>query len=550
MKVLGVNQVPGMLAWTHDSAAALVVDGTLVATAEEERFSRNRHHKGYPYKAVEYCLAEGKLSKKEVDILAVSFHPYKVFASWPLYLRPFSLGRQLLNLGAFYLHRRAARKEFPNARVVYVPHHLAHAATAYRCSGFNEANILTIDGSGETETFAFFTGKGGRIRKIWDIPLQKGAFGKRKGSSIGFAYSAVTNFLNLGVKAEGKTMGLASYGTPRYDFRDILRISNHRKYRIDREALKRLYPTLERTNAKEPLSQEHKDLAASLQKALEESLVNLAREAYEWSGSKNFCLAGGVALNCNANSRIRGEDFCDELFVQPGANDGGAALGAALEAAARYDRPINFRMEHAYWGPSFADSEIERLLQEAKVRYERHDDIEKETAKLLADGKIVGWFQGRMELGPRALGNRSILADPTVAGQNDIVNERVKHREPWRPFAPVVTEESGAKYFDDFRASPFMLLTFYVKKEWRKCLPAITHVDGSSRIQTVTEAQNRPLYRLLKEFEKRKGVPVLLNTSFNDKDEPIVCTPRDALRCYFSPGLDALVMGNFILTKD
>ncbi len=344
-------------------------------------------------------------------------------------------------------------------------------------------------------------------------------------------------------------MGLASYGASRYDFSDILQISNHKKYRIDREALKRLYPNLERKNAKEPLSQEHKDLAASLQKALEESLVNLAREAHEWSGCKNFCLAGGVALNCNANSRIRAEEFCDELFVQPGANDGGAALGAALEAASRYDAPMNFKMEHAYWGPSFSETDIERLLQEAKVRYERHDDIAKETAKLLAAGKVVGWFQGRMELRPRALGNRSILADPTVAGQNDIVNERVKHREPWRPFAPVVTEESGATYFEQFCKSPFMLLTFYVKKELRKRLPAITHVDGSSRIQTVNEAQNPSLYRLLKEFEKLKGVPVLLNTSFNDKDEPIVCTPRDALRCYFSTGLDALVMGHFMLKK-
>lgn len=550
MKVLGVNQVPGMLAWTHDSAAALVVDGRLVATAEEERFSRQRHHKGYPYKAIDYCLSEGGIAKKDVDILAVSFHPYRHFTAWPPNLNPISFGRNLLNLGAFYVHRRMARGDFPNARIVYIPHHLAHAATAYRCSGFSEANILTIDGSGETETFAFYIGRNRKIKKIWDIRLQDGSFSRHKKNSIGFVYSKVTNFLNLGVKAEGKTMGLASYGKPRYDFSKILRIANHKHYEINRENVGTLYPELERKDPAEPLTQEQKDLAASLQAALEESVVNLAREAHRYSGIKKFCLAGGVALNCNMNSRIAAEPFCDELFVQPGANDGGAAMGAALEAASIHDRPINFKMEHAYWGPSFSDSEVEKLLKNAKVQYERHDAIEEKTAKLLAQGKIVGWFQGRMELGPRALCNRSILADPTKKDMNDIVNNLVKHREPWRPFAPTVTEESGARYFEGYRRSPFMLLTFYVKQEFRSRLPAITHIDGSSRIQTVNQAQNPKIYKVLQEFEKIKGVPILLNTSFNDKDEPIVCTPRDALRCFSSTGLDALVMGNFLVRKN
>lgn len=549
MKVLGINQVPGMLAWTHDSAAALIVDGTLIATAEEERFNRQRHHKGYPYKAVEYCLSEGDIAKKDVDIVAVSFHPHRHFSAWPPNLNPVSFGRNLLNLGAFFLHRKTVRREFPNARVIYIPHHLAHAATAYRCSGFNEANILTIDGSGETETFAFYIGRGGVITKVWDIRLQERPWSRRKQNSIGFVYSKVTNFLNLGVKAEGKTMGLASYGTPRYDFSKILTIQNHTRYTINRENVGVLYPQLERKTAAEPLSQEQKDLAASVQAALEDSVVNLAREAHGYSGFRKFCLAGGVALNCNTNSRIAAEPFCDDIFVQPGANDGGAALGAALEAASLRDRPINFPMEHAYWGPSFSDTEVEKLLRNAKVRYERHAHIERETAKLLAQGKVVGWFQGRMELGPRALGNRSILADPTVKGMNDIVNNLVKHREPWRPFAPVVIEESGATYFAKYHKSPFMLRTFYVKPEFRERLPAITHIDGSSRIQTVTDAQNPTLCNLLREFEKRRGVPVLLNTSFNDKDEPIVCTPKDALRCFSSTGLDALVMGSFLVKK-
>lgn len=548
MNVLGINQVQGLFAWIHDSAAALVKDGQLVAAAEEERFNRVRHAKGYPYQAIDYCLSEGKITKKDVDFLAISYDPYQFLKNPPSGLSLEGLAKNILNIGVFRFHKKYAEREFPKAKIVYIPHHLAHAASAYRSSGFSEANILTIDGSGETETFSLFTGRGGKIEKVWDIKLD-GLFSKKKKNSIGFVYTRVTNFLSLGVQAEGKTMGLASYGVPRYDFSKILNIKTHDDFYINRPNLAKLYGQLERQDRYAPLTQEHKDLSASLQKALEDSIYNLAAEAFRHTGIRNFCLAGGVALNCNTNSKIQSADFCDNIFIQPAANDGGAALGAAMEAASNFDRPVNFSMEHAYWGPGFDNNAIEKILKEAKAPYTFHENIESATADLLAAGKIVGWFQGRMEIGPRALCNRSILVDPSVPGMNDKVNQMVKHRETWRPFAPVVAEEDGAKYFEKYVKSPFMLLTFYVKPEMRSRLPAVTHVDGSARIQTINADQNPRFYKLLKEFEKRRGLTVLMNTSFNDKDEPIVATPKDALRCFYGTGFDALAIGNFIVLK-
>lgn len=548
MNILGINQVPGMLAWLHDSAAVVIKDGVLVATAEEERFNRVRHARGYPYQAVDYCLKEGGIVKNDVDIIAISQDPYLAFKHLFSGFSVYALARRVANAGIFEYWKKNIKREFKNARVIWIPHHLAHAASAYRCSGFKEANILTVDASGEIETFTFFIGRGNEIKKIWDIKLD-GFWGRKKRNSIGLVYSRVTNFLSLGTHGEGKTMGLASYGEPKYDFSSILNLQSHTDYAVDRDKISALYGMVERKNQKDELTQEHKNLAASLQRALEESIFNLAKEVHAFSGIRNFCLAGGVALNCNMNSKIANSDFCDNIFIQPAATDGGTALGAAIEASAMLGASTNFKMEHAYWGPEFSNADIEKFLKETKMRYEFHENIESVAAELLAEGKIVGWFQGRMELGPRALCNRSILADPSVPSMNDRVNNYVKHRESWRPFAPVVTEEDGGKYFENYRPSPFMLLTFYVKKEFRQILPAITHIDGSSRIQTVNRAQNPRCYKLLKEFEKRKKIPVLLNTSFNDQNEPIVATPKDAFRCFASTGLDALVMGNFLVRK-
>lgn len=552
MKILGINQVPGLIAWNHDSAAALVVDGKLIATAEEERFNRIRHASGYPKAAVGYCLKEGGLSLKDIDVLAVAYNPWAPVTRLRLTLRPWNLFATFFNIAVLHIYlKNLLRQAGSRAKIVYIDHHLAHASSTYRCSGFENANILTIDGSGETESFAFFTGEKGVIRRVWDIPLG-GPFDAKKWSSIGLVYSRVTNFLSLGTNGEGKTMGLASYGAPKYDFSSILSIKDHRTYRIDRRKVGELYKALERTDGRGEITQEQKDLAASLQEALETSAVALAKEAHAHSGHRNIALAGGVALNCNMNSRILAEDFCDRVFIQPAANDAGVALGAALEASARAGEKPDFKLEHAYWGPGYSAKEIEQALKETKMPYERPASIVEATADLVAEGKIVGWFQGRMELGPRALGNRSILANPTIPGMHDKVNVDVKHREVWRPFAPAVTEEDAPAYFEGVskaKESPFMLETFYVKEAFRGKLPAITHIDGSARIQTVRKDQNERLYQLLLALKARTGHPVVLNTSFNDAGEPIVCTPRDAIRCFYSTGFDALAIGDFLLRK-
>ncbi|MDC1205255.1 hypothetical protein N8083_00200 [Candidatus Pacebacteria bacterium] len=550
MKVLGINQVPGMLGGMHDSAAALVIDGKIIATAEEERFNRQRHSKGYPKLAVEYCLKEGGISMDDLDYIVIANNPWKLFTKLRISLVPMNLVQNIANIFIFELFK-AQLKSDTNAKVVYVEHHLAHAASAYYCAGVDEANVLTIDGSGETESFAFFVGKAGKLKRIWDIPFSR-FFHKKKWQSIGGVYSRVTAFLKLGLHAEGKTMGLASYGTPAYDFSEILNIKSHNNFTIDRRNLDRLYPELERKDSNATLTQEHKDLAASLQEALEQSVVNLSREAYEFSGIRNFAFAGGVALNCNSNTRVLLEDFCDALFLQPAAHDGGTSLGAALEISARHGEIPNEKLIHAYYGPGYSNTEIKELLDNAMVKYVYHDDIEKETAKLVCEGKIVAWFQGRMEMGPRALGNRTILGDPTIKGIDDKINEQVKHREVWRPFAPSVTEEDATKFFEGVNKaeeSPFMLHTFYVKEKYKDQFPSVTHVDGSSRIQTVRKDQNERYYKLLKEIEAINGYPIVLDTSFNDQGEPIICSPKDALRCYFSTGIDALAIGNFMLQK-
>lgn len=551
MKILGINQVSGLLAWHHDSAAALVVDGAIIAAAEEERFNRVRHARGYPRRAIEYCLKEGGITLKDIDVVAVSYNPYAFLKTGRINLWPQNLFKDIANAIILRVYLRMVLKEAKsNARVVYIDHHLAHAASAYRCSGYKEANILTIDGSGETESFAFFTGSKGVIRRIWDIPLG-GPITFKKWRSIGFVYTRMTNFLHLGNNGEGKTMGLASYGKPVYDFSSILAIRSHRDYVIERRNIEKLYGTLKRTDDGE-ITQAHKNLAASLQKALEDSVANLAREAYEHSGYRHVALAGGVALNCNTNSRILSEEFCDGVYIQPAASDSGAALGAALEAAHRFGDTPASKMIHAYWGPGYSNEQIETVLKESKMPYTRPESITDVVAKLIAEGKIVGWFQGRMELGPRALGNRSVLANPTIKGMDAKVNTEVKHREVWRPFAPSVAEEDAPIFFEGLEKateSPFMLHTFYVREKYRNTFPAITHVDGSSRIQTVRKDQNPRYYELLKKLEKTTGHSVVMNTSFNDAGEPIVCTPRDAVRCFYSTGFDALAIGDFLLEK-
>lgn len=551
MKILGINQVANIISWQHDAAAALVIDGKIIATAEEERFNRIRHARGFPTQAISFCLKEGDISLQDIDVIAVGYNPYAFLQKGRIPLHPVTLAQYIANIFIYEKKLKSFAKE-AGAKIQYVDHHMAHAASTYHCSGYDEANVLTIDGAGETETFAFFEGKKGKLRRVWDIPLNI-VWGTRVTRSFGLIYTSVTTLLGLGTSAEGKTMGLASYGTPRFDFSKIMSVRSHTDFTLDRSKVRALYGKYARTSSKEELTQDHKDMAASLQHALEESLVTLAREAYEHSGVRNFALAGGVALNCNTNQRILDEDFCDGLFVIPAAHDGGVALGAALSAAETFGESIPMeRLQTAYLGPEYSDEEIETVLKEAKVSYQKVGNLESRVADLLSEGKIVGWFQGRMEMGPRALCNRTILANPTIADMADIVNADVKHREKWRPFAPAVALEDASTYFTGLekeKESPFMLRVSYVREEYRDKIPAVTHFDGSARMQTISATQNPRTYALLQEVKKRWGIPMVMNTSFNDNGEPIVCSPKDALRCYFGTGFDALAIGSFLLIK-
>lgn len=551
MNILGINQVTGLVSGMHDSAAALIMDGKLVATMEEERFNRQRHYKGTPHKAIAYCLQEGGISLKDIDVIAVSYNPFGFLKHGFFFLSPWSMFAYVANIFVFMRGVGNLAKAAGGARIIYVDHHHAHAASAYRCAPFRDANVMTIDGAGETDCGGLFEGKNGVLKRLKHVPIAF-RYDARPWRSIGKTYSELTQFLKLGENAEGKTMGLASYGTPRFDFSQILNVRTWDSWTIDRRNIKKQYGEYERKNDTDPLTQDHKDLAASLQHALEETFVHLGKDAHRMTGLKNFAVAGGVALNCNANSRLLEQDFCDALFVQPAANDGGVALGAALEAMHMLGDGDFVSFPNAYWGPHYTNEQIEKLLKEAKLMYRKSEHIEKDAAKYIAGGYIVGWFQGRSEIGPRALGNRSIFANPQIRGMNDKINNEVKHREVWRPFAPTLTQESAATYFEGVtkqKESPFMLQTFYVKKEYRDVFPAITHVDGSARIQTVSSQQNPRLHRLLREVAEATGHPMVLNTSFNDKGEPIVCSPFDALRCFSSTGLDVLVLGDYVLTK-
>lgn len=551
MKILGINQVTGLVSGMHDSAAALVVDGKLVATMEEERFNRQRHHKGTPHKAIEYCLKEAGISRTDIDIVAVSYNPFGFLKRGFFFLSPWDMFAYVANIFVFLRGVRRLAKSCGGAKIVWVDHHLAHAASAYRCAGFADANVMTLDGAGETDTAGLFHGKGGTLTRLATLPI---AFrtDRRPWRSIGKTYTELTSFLKLGENAEGKTMGLASYGTPRFDFSQVLAIRSWSDWHIDRRNIRKLYGQYERKSGNDPITQDHKDLAASLQAALEDAFVALGKDAHAKTGSRNFALAGGVALNCNSNSRLLLSDVADAVFIQPAAHDGGVALGAALEAMHRAGDGDFVEFPNAYWGPAYSSKDIEGLLKEAKVSYRKSDAVAKDTAAYIKDGRIVGWFQGRSEIGPRALGNRSILANPQIPGMNDKINEEVKHREVWRPFAPSLAAEAASTYFeglDKAEESPYMLHTFYVKEAFRQVFPAITHIDGSARIQTVSAAQNSRFHELLRAVGEATGHPMVLNTSFNDKGEPIVCSAFDALRCFYSTGIDVLVLGDYIVEK-
>lgn len=559
MHILGIN------AYLHQTSAALIRDGHLVFAAEEERFSRIKKDASFPRRAVQAALEHARIGFDELDAVAFGWNRGGVT---PLHTLRCTLTGQLpvswryavdaLATAAREVYQGNGRRQLERwfgplerQRIFYVDHHEAHAWSAYALSGFEEATVLVMDGRGATQSSSVYHARGDELRRIRSISYP---------NSLGSFYEAFTDLLGFERHSdEWKVMGLAAYGEPSYDLRDVIRVTRG-GYRVDAHLLcggwwndlSRMTGRFgARRNPEVCITDEDRDLAASVQRALEEAVFELVRDAVARTGCRKLCLAGGVAMNSKANGRLLASGLVDDVFVQPAATDDGTAVGAALAAHARLGLPVpRYRLTDVYLGPEYSDDEVRRTLAACKLAAARLADVEPTVARLLADGHIVGWFQGRMEFGPRALGSRSILADARRPEMKDRVNDCVKFREAWRPFAPSCLEESAGDYFEGCRDAPFMILTFPVRPEKRALIPAVTHADNTARVQTVAREANPRYWRLIREFAAITGVPVLLNTSFNLRGEPIVCSPKDAIRTFYSSGLDFLVMGDLLLAKD
>lgn len=561
MIVLGINY------FFHDSSACLVVDGRIVAMLEEERFTRRKHTDEFPVRAIEACLRLGGIAAADVDHVAVSVQPAK---DWPAKL---AYGVAHLRHGktffkheagnAFFKQRtfwRWYRTAFTGARrppVHFVPHHAAHAAGSFFASPYDEAAILSLDGSGEWSTAFLGIGRGLSVTCLQEsfFPMSLGSF-----------YEAATEFCGFKPNYdEGKTMGLAPFGDARVHAArvgELARVDDDGRIRIDLshfsyqfwgrqrcgERFHRTFGPPRHPDA--PFADNHHDVAAAFQLVLEECALKLCRILRQRTSARHLVLAGGVALNSVMNGRILREAGFDDIYVMPAAGDNGTSIGAALYVChAVLGLPRVAMHDDPYLGTDYSDADIERVLRQCKLPYARHADIVSVAAGLLADGNILGWLQGRMEIGPRALGNRSILANPAFPYMKDKINAEVKHREAYRPFAPSTPIESKDRFFDIKGSSPFMLKVCDVLPRMRPLIPAITHVDGSARLQTVEARTNPRYHELLTRFGRITDVPVLLNTSLNVQGEPIIESPLQAIRCFYSTGLDYLAMGNFLVGK-
>jgi carbamoyltransferase len=547
----------------HDSSACIVRDGEVLFAVAEERLSRVKHDAGFPALSIRACLDFARVHPNELDFVCQGWsrpragflHDLSNFASGK---RPVD-ARAVLNASRYFLgmwHQRGGENQFrqifgpTKARFRFVDHHVAHAISAYSFSGFDEAAVLILDGRGAWEATSLWHGRAGNLEHVWTIPWP---------NSLGLFYAQFTQYLGFQPYSdEWKVMGLAPYGDAGINLREFI-VPDDNPYRVATRLLMgrdsapsaaieaRLGP---KRAPESEIDSRHKNLAFAVQDACEQAMITLARAAVAKTGCRNLCLAGGVALNSKANGKILASGLVDRIFIQPAAGDDGVCLGAALapylDAGGKL--PVR-RMRHAYLGSESSDAEIEKVLQTFKLRPARAADPAAKAAEMLANGKIVGWFQGRMEFGPRALGSRSILADPRDPEMNAKVNNAVKFREWWRPFAPSMLAEVAGEYLESSTDSPFMVLTAQVKPEKRNVIPSVTHVDGSARPQTVERDVNPLYWRLIHEFGQRTGVPVVMNTSFNLRGEPIVCTPTDAVRTFFSSGMDALVIGSFVVEK-
>lgn len=586
MHILGIS------AYYHDSAAALVRDGEIVAAAQEERFSRKKHDHRFPSHAVDYCLREAQISAADLDYVCFYDKPLLKFERLletyldyaPQGIRSFLQAMPLWLREKLFIRDDIAKQCGFDGQVLFTEHHESHAASAFYPSPFDEAAILTVDGVGEWATSAYGYGQGNEVHLLAE---------QRFPHSLGLLYSAFTYYTGFKVNSgEYKVMGLAPYGEPQFvqqildelvDLREDGSLRLNMRYfsyahglTMTNDAFAELFGG-PRREPESQVTQREMDLARSVQDVTELAMLRAARHLRQETGQRNLCMAGGVALNCVANGKILREGIFDNIWIQPAAGDAGGALGAALAAWHQYlDKPrqaaATDAMRGAYLGPEFDDERVEEFLVKAGARFERVTDGELpgRVAASLADEKVVGWFQGRMEFGPRALGGRSILGDPRSAKMQSVMNLKIKFRESFRPFAPSVMREHVSEYFELDADSPYMLMVAPVAESLRvpmtaeqealfgidklnvprSEIPAVTHVDYSARVQTVTEEQSPRYHALLREFHRLTGCPLVVNTSFNVRGEPIVCTPEDAYRCFMRTEMDVLAMGNFVLAKE
>lgn len=538
MKILGLSHP-----YSWNNAACLLVDGRLIAFAEEERFNRLKYAPNMaPVRAMEYCLKEGGITLKEIDSIAIGFDPIPQIIWGNLFNQSPHFAYKKIKRAAWGILRGNALLPFDvnDRRVVFINHHDAHIASSFFLSGFEQSNIISFDGAGGGEAGKLGFGSGTDVEIFERIPNE---------ASWGRLYETITGLLGFKRHAdEGKVMGLAPYGKSRGDFDfidfhdDIPRIIPSKFYTYINAIIPR--------QKDEPLTEYHKDIAATLQANLEKAGLQMLRHLVSKTGNRNLCLAGGVALNCAMNGKMISSGLIDNIFVQPVSSDAGTALGAAVAVhVQKTGRRPDVVFDHLYWGPRFSNEQIQKLLNECGVSYTREENIAAKAAQLLSQDKVLGFFHGRMEAGPRALGGRSILANPANPGMKDIVNNRVKKREPWRPFAPSILEEYAPQYAQNYYKSPFMILAFQARKEKLSQLVSAAHVDESIRVQAVSKKTNPKYWQLIDEFRKITGIPAVLNTSFNKAGEPIVCTPEDALRTFFASGLDYLVLEDFLVSK-
>jgi len=566
----------GISCYYHDASAALLKDGVIVAAVEEERFTRKKHDTSFPINAIDYCLKSQNITIKDIDYIGFYEKPFLKFER-VLYQHlecfPKSYKTFLSKLPSWFNEKlrvvKTIRKKLKYKKdVLFVQHHLAHAASGFLLSPFKESAIVTVDGVGEWTTTSYGFGKENNIHLMKEIKFPH---------SIGLLYSTITAYLGFSVNnSEYKVMGLAPYGNmdrkTNIYYKKLLKVVDLKddgSYRFDMDYFKYHYsgkmpsrklcdlldgPILKRDAE---MTKRHKDIAAALQLVTEDILIKILNHVHRETKSENLVLAGGVALNSVFNGKILRNTKFKEIWIQPNSSDGGTSAGVVSYIYNTIlGKKRNYVMDNAYLGPGFSDKEIKKFLDENQIKYaefKNNDELIKETAKMIYENKVVGWFQERLEWGPRALGARSILANPCNPKAQDLLNEKVKHREKFRPFAPVVCEDDALEYFDCDKPIPsptdFMLMVYPVKKQWHKKIPSVTHIDGSGRLQTIRKHQNQLYYNLIKEFGKLSGIPILINTSFNIRGEPIVCTPENAYKCMMGTGIDSIIMGKFLIKR-